>query len=125
MVIDTSALPAILFSEPEAADLIRAIAQDGTRLVSAGSILKARIIAQAQNYIGAHQAGRRSIAIRDYDLMGYKRTASVSPAALKTITTGFVARIFYFVWDLELDHDGLEPRHHFSSWTNRLLKTMH
>ncbi len=48
MVIDTSALLAILFSEPEAADLIRAIAQDGTRLMSAGSILEAGIIAQAR-----------------------------------------------------------------------------
>lgn len=48
MVIDTSALLAILFSEPEAPALIRAIAQDGTRLMSAGSVLEAGIIAQAR-----------------------------------------------------------------------------
>jgi ribonuclease VapC len=48
MVIDTSALLAILLSEPEAAALVRAIGQDGTRLMSAGSVLEAGIIAQAR-----------------------------------------------------------------------------
>lgn len=48
MVIDTSALLAILLAEPEAPDLIRAIARDGTRLMSAGSVLEAGIIAKAR-----------------------------------------------------------------------------
>jgi ribonuclease VapC len=48
MVIDTSALLAILLGEPEAPDLVRAIARDGIRLMSAGSVLEAGIIAQAR-----------------------------------------------------------------------------
>ncbi len=48
MVIDTSALLAILLAEPEAPDLIRAIARDGTRLMSAGNVLEAGIIAHAR-----------------------------------------------------------------------------
>jgi ribonuclease VapC len=48
VVIDTSALLAMLLSEPEAPDLIRAIARDGTRLMSAGSVLEAGIIAHAR-----------------------------------------------------------------------------
>lgn len=56
MVIDTSVLLAILFSEPEAPDLIRAIARDGTRLMSAGSALEAGIIAQARKGDAGGQA---------------------------------------------------------------------
>ncbi|MGQ3353336.1 MAG: type II toxin-antitoxin system VapC family toxin [Phreatobacter sp.] len=48
MVIDTSALLAILLSEPDGEALLRAIAADGTRLMSAGSVLEAGIIAQAR-----------------------------------------------------------------------------
>jgi ribonuclease VapC len=44
MVIDTSALLAILLGEPEAADFSRAIAADPKRLVSAFSALEAAIV---------------------------------------------------------------------------------
>jgi len=44
MVIDTSALLAILLGEPEAADFSRAIAADPKRLVSAFSVLEAATV---------------------------------------------------------------------------------
>lgn len=44
MVIDTSALLAILLEEPEAEDFTRAIANDPKRLVSALSVLEAAVV---------------------------------------------------------------------------------
>jgi ribonuclease VapC len=41
MVIDTSAVVAILFGEPEAESFAEAIAQDPVRLMSAASVLEA------------------------------------------------------------------------------------
>lgn len=48
MVIDTSALLAILLGEPEAADFSRAIAADPKRLVSAFSALEAAVVILAR-----------------------------------------------------------------------------
>jgi ribonuclease VapC len=48
VVIDTSALLAILLAEPEAEAFTRAIGADGVRQMSAGNVLEAGIIAQAR-----------------------------------------------------------------------------
>jgi ribonuclease VapC len=48
MVIDTSALMAILLGEPEAEALARAIANDSKRLVSAFTALEASIVIEAK-----------------------------------------------------------------------------
>jgi ribonuclease VapC len=56
MVIDTSALLAILFAEPEAAALARSIGSDVTRLISAASVLEAGILAHARKGEAGGQA---------------------------------------------------------------------
>ncbi|KGM34981.1 type II toxin-antitoxin system VapC family toxin [Inquilinus limosus] len=48
MVIDTSAILAILLDEPEAADLERRIAADPIRLISAATALEAAIVIEAR-----------------------------------------------------------------------------
>ncbi|MBA3605704.1 MAG: type II toxin-antitoxin system VapC family toxin [Acidimicrobiia bacterium] len=48
MVIDTSALVAILFDEPERSTFAEAIAADPRRLVSVASVLEASIVVEAQ-----------------------------------------------------------------------------
>lgn len=48
MVIDTSAISAILFNEPEAPDLERRIVEDPVRLISAGTLLEASIVVEAR-----------------------------------------------------------------------------
>ena len=48
MVIDTSAIIAILLEEPDAAALAEAIADDPKRLVSAFSVLEASIVIEAR-----------------------------------------------------------------------------
>jgi ribonuclease VapC len=48
MVLDTSALPAILFDEPESASIRNAIAQDATRLLSAASYLETAIVVETR-----------------------------------------------------------------------------
>ncbi len=48
MVIDTSALIAILSLEPEAARLAQAIEADATRLISAATLLEAGIVMEAR-----------------------------------------------------------------------------
>ena len=48
MVIDTSALVAILSLEPEAARLAQAIEADPTRLISASTLLEAGIVMEAR-----------------------------------------------------------------------------
>ena len=48
MVIDTSALVAILSLEPEAARLAQAIEADPTRLISAATLLEAGIVMEAR-----------------------------------------------------------------------------
>lgn len=48
MVIDTSALVAILFAEPEADRFAEAIADDPSRLISAASLLEASIVLESE-----------------------------------------------------------------------------
>jgi ribonuclease VapC len=48
MVIDTSALVAVLFDEPEAAAFRLAIERDPVRLVSAGSLLETALVAESR-----------------------------------------------------------------------------
>jgi ribonuclease VapC len=48
MVIDTSAIVAIAFDEPEAADLERRIADDPVRLISAATLVEAAIVIEAR-----------------------------------------------------------------------------
>jgi ribonuclease VapC len=46
MVIDTSAIAAILFNEPERADFIDKIAADSTRLISAPTLLECLLVVE-------------------------------------------------------------------------------
>jgi ribonuclease VapC len=48
MVIDTSALIAIIFDEAEAEDFERRIASDGVRLMSASTLLEATMVMEAR-----------------------------------------------------------------------------
>lgn len=55
MVIDSSALVAIVFNEPEAAEFRARVARDGIRLVSAASVLEASMVVEGRR---GEQAGR-------------------------------------------------------------------
>lgn len=56
MVIDTSAIIAILFGEPEAARLARAVAADATRMMSSFTGLECAIVVEARKgEAGAHE----------------------------------------------------------------------
>jgi len=55
MVIDNSALVAILFDEPERADLVARIAADGRRLISAATLVEAGLLVEARR---GESAGR-------------------------------------------------------------------
>jgi ribonuclease VapC len=70
MVIDTSALVAILSLEPEAARLAQAIEADPTRLISAATLLEAGIVMEAR--LGA--AGGKEL-----DLLVAKAGAAIEP----------------------------------------------
>ena len=48
MVLDTSALLAILLGEPEASAMVRALARDETRLVGAPTLVEASAVLQAR-----------------------------------------------------------------------------
>jgi ribonuclease VapC len=48
MVIDTSAIAAIFFSEPDAAELRECIADDPIRLISAATIVEAGMVIEAR-----------------------------------------------------------------------------
>ncbi len=68
MVIDTSALIAILFDEPEREQFARAVAADPRRLISAATILEASIVAESQ---------RGEVAGREFDLLVHRLGAAV------------------------------------------------
>ena len=70
MVIDTSAIIAILFGEPEAERFAEAIEQDPTRLMSAASVLETAIVVESE--LG--EAGAR-----DLDLLLHKAVITVAP----------------------------------------------
>ncbi len=56
MVLDTSALFAILFAEPEAPAMIRAVAAAGTRLVGAATLVEASAVLTARKGPGGEVA---------------------------------------------------------------------
>ena len=70
MVIDTSALLAILLQEPEAERITRAIARSATRLLSAATLLETAIVVQAR--FGDEGA-------RDLDLLVLKLRIEIAP----------------------------------------------
>lgn len=70
MVIDTSALIALLLDEPEAEDFRVAIEDDPTRLVSAGTLLEAALVIEARK----GEAGGREL-----DLLVQKAAITVVP----------------------------------------------
>lgn len=49
MVLDTSALLALLLEEPEAEEFRAAVEEDATRLVSAGTLLEAALVIEARH----------------------------------------------------------------------------
>jgi uncharacterized protein with PIN domain len=53
MIIDSSALVAVLRREPEAAALVRAMLRDATRLMSAANLLEAGIVVDHQMGLSA------------------------------------------------------------------------
>jgi len=56
MVIDTSAIVAILFGEPEAERLAHAIAADATRLMSSFTVLECAVVVEARKgEAGGHE----------------------------------------------------------------------
>lgn len=77
MVIDTSALVAVLFDEPEREDFVRRIAAAPRRLVSAGTLVETSIIVEAR---------RGEIAGRELDLLLHRagaRTVAVDEAQVQ------------------------------------------
>ena len=70
MVIDTSAILAILFGEPEAATFAEAIEQDAVRLISAASVLEAAIVVESE--LGDPGA-------RELDLLLYQAGITIVP----------------------------------------------
>ena len=80
MVIDTSALLAILFNESDAEYFERALEADLTRLMSAASVLETAIVVEAR--LG--EAGGR-----EFDLLLYKAQITIVPF---TADQGEVAR---------------------------------
>ncbi|MBA2349377.1 MAG: type II toxin-antitoxin system VapC family toxin [Solirubrobacterales bacterium] len=69
MVVDTSALAAILFDEPDRPDLVRRLAAAPRRLISAGTVLEASLVIEGRR--GEH-------AGRELDLLLHR-------AAVKTV----------------------------------------
>lgn len=66
MVIDSSALVAILLGEPEADDFARAILEDPVRLMSSASLLESGIVAEAR--LGEPGAHELDMLIRQLDI---------------------------------------------------------
>jgi len=70
MVIDTSALVAILCDEPEAPLFEEALERDSTRLISAATLLETSIVIEARfGEVGG----------RELDLLVYKAQIAVEP----------------------------------------------
>jgi ribonuclease VapC len=74
MVIDTSALLALLFNEPEADDIELALDDDPVRLMSAANYLEAAIVVEAR--LGA--AGGR-----EFDLLVHKAGIDIVPVTVE------------------------------------------
>ncbi|HEX4955513.1 MAG TPA: type II toxin-antitoxin system VapC family toxin [Thermoanaerobaculia bacterium] len=76
MVLDTSALLAMLFDEPEAPAFEEAIAQDPTRLLSAASLFEAAMVVETR--LG--EAGGREL-----DLLLHKAQIEVIPVTVEQV----------------------------------------
>ncbi len=70
MVIDTSALAAIFFAEPERQEFLAAISADANRLVSAASVLETGIVLEARQ---GEAAGR------EFDLFVVRANLEIVP----------------------------------------------
>ena len=70
MVIDTSALVAIVFGEPAAGNLAAAIEADPTRLMSAASFVEAAIVVEAR---------KGPVGARELDLALYRSKIDLVP----------------------------------------------
>ncbi|MGH2968656.1 MAG: type II toxin-antitoxin system VapC family toxin [Solirubrobacteraceae bacterium] len=89
MVIDTSALVAVLFDEPERADFVNRIATDGRRLISAATLVEAGILVEARRGESAgreldvflHRAGVLCVAVDE-------QQATIARAAWRTFGKG-------------------------------------
>ena len=79
MVIDTSALLAILLQEQDARSFAEAIERDPVRLISAGTILEASIVLLARH----GEAG-----VRDLDLLLHRIDARIEPATAEQMEFG-------------------------------------
>jgi ribonuclease VapC len=89
VVLDTSALVAILFDEPERADFVARIADDGRRLISAATLVEAGILVEARRGESAgreldlllHRAGMVCVAVDE-------RQATLARRAWRTFGKG-------------------------------------
>lgn len=70
MVIDTSALAAIFFAEPERQTFLRAITSSGSRLISAASVLETGIVLEGRQ---GEAAGR------EFDLFVVRANLQIIP----------------------------------------------
>ena len=70
MVLDTSAVLAILFGEPEAEDFARTLADADTRLMSAFSVLEASVVVMTK---------KGEAAVRELDLLLHTASIDVVP----------------------------------------------
>ncbi len=86
MVIDTSAVLAILFGEPEAKPFAHAIATDPKRLISTFSVLEAGVVLMAR---------KGDTAAREFDLLLH--TARITVVAFDT-DQATLARSAYEKW---------------------------
>jgi ribonuclease VapC len=86
MVIDTSALLALFFEEPEAHSFASAIAEDFVRLISAATVFEASIVMEAR---------RGEPGVNDLDLLLHKIAATIVPFVDSDVATARDAfRIF-------------------------------
>ena len=82
MVLDTSAILAILFDEPERRHFDELIEADGTRLISAATLLEAALVVESR---------RGETAGRELDLMLHRAQISVVPVDAEQAETARVA----------------------------------
>lgn len=77
MVIDTSALLAVLFDEPERDDFVRAIAGASHRAISVGTLIESSIVVESRR---GEVAGRERLELRKRDVE--RRTCCGRPAGV-------------------------------------------
>lgn len=77
MVIDSSALIALLVGEPETADFVSAIAAASTRVVSAPTYLETAIVMLARSGPGAQEKLDRLVLDLDIEVVAFTRDLAV------------------------------------------------